>query len=148
MCRVFRDVFLYVTVLLGGYFSYCCLPVSLNQFGRSPVTSLITSPFHPQNWHSLLFLFFSVISLLTLEAVVHKKSSNIKLLSINLQYISGYLLLLHISSWIIYSITIKRQLYIVTSQLTGAGNVWCTNVRCRIVVIIIFCITINRWIFT
>lgn len=74
MWCAFRDVLLHVTVQLWGYFSYCRLPVSLNQSGRSSVTSLITltSLFHPQNCHSLLFVVvvFPVL-LWTLEAVVH-----------------------------------------------------------------------------
>lgn len=114
MCCAFRDVVLHVTVQLCGYFSYCRLPVSLNQSGRSSVTSLITRPFHPQNWHSLLFLlllFFQSFSV-NPRGCCARNSNTVKHLSVNVQYISGYLLLFY-SSWIIYN---------VTSQWTGAGK--------------------------
>lgn len=67
MCCAFRDVPLHVTVLLCGYFSYCRDPVSLNQPGHSLATSLITSPIHPHNSHSMLFFFPDVFPVILCE---------------------------------------------------------------------------------
>lgn len=49
---------LHTSVLRSGY---CCLPVSLNQSGYSPVTS--TKHFRPENSRSLdIFSFFGLLS--------------------------------------------------------------------------------------
>ena len=41
MCCVFRDALLHTTVVMCGYLCYCHLPVSFDQSGPSPLTSLI-----------------------------------------------------------------------------------------------------------
>ena len=38
---VFRDALLHATVIMPGYLRYCYLPVSFDQSGPSPLTSLI-----------------------------------------------------------------------------------------------------------
>ena len=47
MCYVFSDAFLYTTVVICGYLTYCYLSVSLNQSGHSPMTTHINKLFLP-----------------------------------------------------------------------------------------------------
>ena len=57
---VFRDALLHTTVVMCGYLHYCHLPVSFDQSGPSPLTSLINNTFLPAEL--LLtgcFLFFA-----------------------------------------------------------------------------------------
>lgn len=39
MCCVFRDALLHTSVITSGYLRYCCLSISWNQPGHSPLTS-------------------------------------------------------------------------------------------------------------
>ena len=60
---VFRDALLHTTVVMRGYLRYCHLPVSFDQSGPSPLTSLINNAFLPAEL--LLtgcFLFFTPFS--------------------------------------------------------------------------------------
>ena len=47
MRSVFRDALLHTTVVMCGYLHYCHLPVSFDQSGPSPLTSLINKAFLP-----------------------------------------------------------------------------------------------------
>jgi len=44
-CCVFRDAHLQTSVVTSAYLSYCCLSISLNQSGHSPLTSGINKAF-------------------------------------------------------------------------------------------------------
>ena len=55
---VFRDALLHTTVVMCGYLHYCHLPVSFDQSGPSPLTSLINKRFCLQNCCSLDVFFF------------------------------------------------------------------------------------------
>ena len=62
---------LHTTVVMCGYLHYCHLPVSFDQSGPSPLTSLVNKLyFCPQNCCSLDVFCFSHHSLQTLETVV------------------------------------------------------------------------------
>ena len=66
-----RDALLHTTVVTCGYLRYCHLPVSFDQSGPSPLTSLINNTFLPTEL--LLtgcFLFFAPFSANCLETVV------------------------------------------------------------------------------
>lgn len=54
---------LHTLVLKSGYLSYCCLPISLNQSGLSPLTSDINKAFSPREpLFTGYFPFFSLFS--------------------------------------------------------------------------------------
>ena len=60
---VFRDALLHTTVVMCGYLPYCHLPVSFDQSGPSPLTSLINKAFSATELLPTgCFLFFTPFS--------------------------------------------------------------------------------------
>ena len=60
LCCVFRDAFPHTTVVMCGYLRYCHLPVSSEQSGPYPLTSLINKVFLPaEQLLTRCFLFFA-----------------------------------------------------------------------------------------
>ena len=64
MCCVFSDALLHTTVVMCGYLHYCRLPVSFDQSGPSPLTSLINNAFLPTELllTGCFFVFFAPFS--------------------------------------------------------------------------------------
>ena len=76
MCCVFRDALLHTIVVMCGYLHYCHLPVSFDQSGPSPLTSLIYKAFLPTEL--LLtgcFLFFAPFSKLSVVCENPRRSA-------------------------------------------------------------------------
>ena len=62
-CCVFRDALLHTSVVTSGYLSSCCLSISSNQSGPSPLTSGINKAFSPTELPLTgYFLFFGPFS--------------------------------------------------------------------------------------
>ena len=73
LCCVFRDALLHTTVVMCGYLNYCHLPVSFDQSGPSPLTSLINKHFcPPELLLTGCFLFFASFSANSRDCCVWK----------------------------------------------------------------------------